>query len=118
MQEKLESYSAVIDVKEAYSLKSEVKVIAKQIYMKFPDGRLVKLKKYLYGLKQAGYQWQQNVTQYLKELEYIFKSPTKQILLYPPNAPLKEKQLNGIVNQLIPRYGEVTLKDGDLIAYL
>jgi hypothetical protein len=133
LQAKLGSYSAVIDVKGAY-LKSEVKSNAKQIYMKLPDGRLVKLKKYLYGLKQAGYQWQQNITQHLKKLGYI-QSQTDPLVFckWYDNGDYmimcihvddffviasKEKLIKGLVNQLTHKYGEVTLKDGDLMAYL
>jgi len=68
LQAILGSYSVVMDVKGAY-LKSKVKE-DKQLYMRLPDKRIVKLKKYLYGLKQAGYEWQQNITSCLIQLGY------------------------------------------------
>ena len=51
-----------IDVKGAY-LKARIPVDAKEkLYLRFPDGTVKKLLKYLYGLKQAGFEWQKLVT--------------------------------------------------------
>ena len=52
----------VLDVKGAY-LKSEIKMEKNEkLHLRLPNGRLVKLKKYLYGLKQAEAEWQDNIT--------------------------------------------------------
>ena len=52
----------VLDVKGAY-LKSHVREdIDEMLYVRLPDNRIMKLKKYLYGLKQAGFEWEKNVT--------------------------------------------------------
>jgi len=52
----------VLDVKGAY-LKSEINMEKNEkLHLRLPNGRLVKLKKYLYGLKQAGAEWQDNIT--------------------------------------------------------
>ena len=70
MQAKLNSVSAVLDVKGAY-LKTFIQEESNEkLYLRLPDGSTVKLLKYLYGLKQAGYQWQQNLTGVLRELGY------------------------------------------------
>ena len=46
----------VLDIKGAY-LKSTIKDPDKEkLYLRYPDGRTFKLLKYIYGLKQAGYE--------------------------------------------------------------
>jgi hypothetical protein len=58
----------VLDVKGAY-LKSVIKEPTKEkLYLRYPDGRVFKLLKYIYGLKQAGDEWQQNITGTLRRL--------------------------------------------------
>ena len=62
IQAKMGSTSMVLDVKGAY-LKSQIREeLNEQLYIMLPNKTIVKLKKYLYGLKQAGYEWEQNVT--------------------------------------------------------
>jgi Reverse transcriptase (RNA-dependent DNA polymerase) len=62
LQAKTRAFSMVLDVKGAY-LKSVIKEPNKEkLYIRYPDGRVFKLLKYIYGLKQAGYEWQQNIT--------------------------------------------------------
>ena len=41
-----------------------------KLYLRYPVGRIFKLLKYIYGLKQAGYEWQQNIIGVLKKLGY------------------------------------------------
>jgi len=62
LQAKTGAQSMVLDVKGAY-LKSEINMEKNEkLHLRLPNGRLVKLKKYLYGLKQAGAEWQDNIT--------------------------------------------------------
>jgi Reverse transcriptase (RNA-dependent DNA polymerase) len=128
----LGSHSIVMDVKGAY-LKSKVQA-DKQLYMRLPDKRIVKLKSYLYGLKQAGYEWQQNITGCLMRLGYK-RSLTDELVFsrWWDNGDYvimclhvddffvissKVSILNRLHQQLVSEYGEVTHKDGDLLAYL
>ena len=56
IQAKTGAVSMVLDVKGAY-LKSVIdEAKGEKLYLRLPDGSLAKLKKYLYGLKQAGYE--------------------------------------------------------------
>ena len=60
----------VLDVKGAY-LKSEINMEKNEkLHLRLPNGRLVKLKKYLYGLKQAGAEWHDNITATLVSNSY------------------------------------------------
>jgi hypothetical protein len=68
-----------IDVTGAY-LKSEIqKDLNEKLVIKLFNGEYAVLNKYLYGLKQAGLQWQNNVTNFLKELDF---KPTSDPLLF------------------------------------
>ena len=69
IQAKLGSKSRVIDVKGAY-LKASINE-ERNIYIRLPNGRIAKLNKYLYGLKQAGYQWSQALARTLVAAGYI-----------------------------------------------
>jgi hypothetical protein len=70
LQAKTRACSMVLDVKGAY-LKSIIQEPNKEkLYLRYPDGRIFKLLKYIYGLKQAGYEWQQNITGTLRSLGY------------------------------------------------
>ena len=63
--------SVVLDIKGAY-LKSKVDDQKdERLYLRLVDGSIVKLLKYIYGLKQAGYEWQMNVTGCLTRNGYI-----------------------------------------------
>jgi hypothetical protein len=65
IQAKLGCSSMVLDVKGAY-LKSKIREeLNEKLFIMLPDKSVVRLKKYLYGLKQAGYEWEQNVTKCL-----------------------------------------------------
>ena len=56
------AFSMVLDVKGAY-LKTRIGPDSNEnLYIRYPNGKIYKLKSYLYGLKQAGFKWQENVT--------------------------------------------------------
>jgi hypothetical protein len=133
LQAKLGSFSMVMDVKGAY-LKSVVKDSSKQIYLRLPNKKIVKLKKYLYGLKQAGYEWKQNITSCLITLGYD-QSETDPLVFskWEDNGDhiimcihvddfyvvaSKEELLLQLHEDLVKQYGEVTSKEGDLLSYL
>ena len=60
----------VLDVKGAY-LKSEINEMKNEkLYVRLPNGNIKKLQRYLYGLKQAGKEWQDNVTNTLLTAGY------------------------------------------------
>jgi hypothetical protein len=62
--------SAVIDVKGAY-LKASIRNYKKEnLYLRLPDGTYVKLEKYIYGLKQAGTEWNKYLSNVLLENGY------------------------------------------------
>ena len=52
----------VLDVKGAYLKSSIREELSELLFLRLPDKRIVRLKKYIYGLKQAGYEWARNVT--------------------------------------------------------
>jgi hypothetical protein len=56
LQAKTQGVSMVLDIKGAY-LKSVIADPEKEkLYIRYPDGKTYKLLKYIYGLKQAGYE--------------------------------------------------------------
>jgi hypothetical protein len=133
LQAKLGSVSMVLDIKGAY-LKSAIKEENNEkLYLRLPDGTIVKLKKYLYGLKQAGLMWQENVTKCLLENEYIqseedpltfskwIKDRYAIMCLHVDDfyaiGPDNE-MLDKLYEILKLKYGQVSLKNGDLLGYL
>ena len=69
----------VLDIKGAY-LKSVIKDTNKEkLFIRYPDGKVYKLLNYIYGLKQAGYEWQRNITAELLRLRYQ-QSPTDPLI--------------------------------------
>jgi hypothetical protein len=68
IQAKLGSKSRILDIKGAY-LKSIVPQ-GVHIYLRLPNGKIVKLKKYIYGLKQAGYEWSKTLHEVLTKAGY------------------------------------------------
>jgi len=62
--------SMVLDIKGAYLKSAMGQGTHSDIYLRLTDGTIVKLEKYLYGLRQSGKMWQDNITQCLKDLGY------------------------------------------------
>jgi hypothetical protein len=133
LQAKTKGVSMVLDVKGAY-LKSVIKDPEKEkLYIRYPDGKIYKLRKYIYGLKQAGYEWQKNITGELIRLGYrqsstdllVFSRHTgnKWIIMcihvddfyvVASNTDLLQELHFALTNT----YGSVSMKDGDLLSYL
>ena len=123
----------VLDIKGAY-LKYSIKDPDKEkLYIRYPDGKIYKLLKYIYGLKQAGYEWQQNITGELIRLGYK-QSPTDP-LVFSRHTGKKwiimcihvddfyvvsshKELLQVLYDSLTQTYGSVSMKDGDLLSYL
>jgi hypothetical protein len=125
LQAKTQGVSMVLDIKGAY-LKSTITD---------PDREklIYKLLKYIYGLKQAGYEWQKNITSELVQLGYR-QSPTDP-LVFSRHQDKKwiimcihvddfyvvsshAELLNNLYSELTYKYGSVSMKDGDLLSYL
>jgi len=132
IQAKTNAYSMILDVKGAY-LKSQIDQIKKEkLYLKLPDGNIVKLQKYLYGLKQAGFEWQKNITNTL--IQYGYKSTidpmifTKRVSnnfimlsLHVDDFYVisnKQNMLDRLYEQLTFNYNDITRKSGDILTYL
>eukprot|EP01041_Mallomonas_annulata_P001722 gene1722-3335_t len=99
IQAKTNAHSMVLDVKGVY-LKSKINDLDKEkIYLKLPDGRIVQLLKYLYSLKQAGREWQINLTRTLL------------------NAGFTNSTVEPLVFSKFNAYDEVTRKEGNLVSY-
>ena len=133
IQAKKGATSMVLDVKGAY-LKSVIdESKGENLYLRLPDGRLAKLKKYLYVLKQAGYEWQANLTSTLLDAgysqssadplafskwagqEFIVMCIHVDDFYVVSSKPLLMGKLHLLLNR---KYGEVSIKTGDLLAYL
>ena len=129
----LGAVSMVMDVKGAY-LKSVLRDTKnEQLYLKLPNGDIVRLKKYLYGLKQAGYEWECNVTDCLTKLGYE-QSETDPLIFSMRDGSdfiimclhvddfyvvsTQEEWIRVLHKALTDKYGVVTLKEGDLLSYL
>ena len=132
LQAKLNAYSIVLDVKGAY-LKSKIdEKKGEKLFIKLPNGNIVKLKKYIYGLKQAGREWQDNITSTLISNGYkssadplVFSKWIKDDFIimsvhvddfYVISS--KPKLLDDLYNLLTNKYNDVTRKSGDLLTYL
>ena len=123
----------VLDVKGAY-LKSNIrKDIDEKLFVRLPNGVIVRLTKYLYGLKQAGYEWEKNITGCLVDLGYqqsatdplVFsKWSGKECIIMCIHVDdfyvvsSTESMLKKLYGELTRKYGDVSIKDGDLLAYL
>ena len=132
IQAKTNARSMVLDVKGAY-LKSQIDEIKKEkLYLKLPDGNTVKLQKYLYGLKQAGLEWQRNVTRTLKQYGYqptidpmiFIKRVANNFIMMSLHVDdfyvisSSQKKLDRLYDILVQNYKEITKKSGDLLTYL
>ena len=132
IQAKIQGYSMVLDVKGAY-LKSKVKKEkGENLVIKLPDGRLKTLHKYLYGLKQAGKEWQMNICNTLVTNGY---KPTSDPLVFYKRSGTNRiymsihvddfyvvsnttEMLDDLYQLLTNEYNDVTRKSGDLLTYL
>ena len=133
LQAKTGGVSMVLDVKGAY-LKSHVREdIDEMLYVRLPDNRTMKLKKYLYGLKQAGFEWEKNVTACLIAAGYTQSTADprtfsrwqgKRYIIMCLHVDdffvlgSDKGMLDFLYKSLLKEYGEVTIKDGDILAYL
>jgi hypothetical protein len=103
------------------------------LFIRYPNGKIYKLLKYIYGLKQAGYEWQKNITTELLRLGY--KQSITDPLVFSRHDGKKwiimcihvddfyvvashSMLLQTLYNALTKSYGSVTMKDGDLLSYL
>ena len=133
LQAKTKGVSMVLDIKGAY-LKSAITDPEKEkLFIRYPNGKIYKLLKYIYGLKQAGYEWQKNITAELLRLGY--KQSITDPLVFSRHDGKKwiimcihvddfyvvashSRLLQTLYNALTKSYGSVTMKDGDLLSYL
>jgi hypothetical protein len=131
LQAKTNSYSAVFDVKGAY-LKASIGD-KHDLYVRLPGGELVKLKKYVYGLKQAGYEWNQLLCRTLLSAGYkqsqhdkcLFYRKKKNNLIFMVThvddfyvVSSSKEQIEELYGVLKEAFGEVARKEGDVLAYL
>ena len=133
IQAKTGAFSMVLDIKGAYLKSSVREELNENLFLRLPDGDIVRLKKYLYGLKQAGYEWQQNVSSFLAESGYLQSEADPLVFSHWVNEDFiimslhvddfyvissKTSMLDNLYESLRAKYGDVSLKDGDLLAYL
>jgi hypothetical protein len=52
----------VLYIKRAYLKSTITDPDREKLYIRYPNGKIYTLLKYIYGLKQAGYEWQKNIT--------------------------------------------------------
>ena len=132
LQAALRCESMVLDVKGAF-LKSEIdESCDEKLYLKLPNGQIKKLHKYIYGLKQAGKRWQDNITNTLLAAGY---RETVDPLVFTKRVGDRfiamsvhvddfyvisnnNDMLSTLYNELIIKYGNITKKSGDIIEYI
>ena len=123
----------VLDIKGAYLKSTIVDPNKEKLYIRYPNGKIYKLLKYVYGLKQAGYEWQRNITGELLRLGYS-QSPTDPLVFSRHHhkkwiimcihvddfyvVASHSNLLQDLHNELTETYGSVSMKDGDLLSYL
>ena len=131
-QAKKKMSSMVLDVKGAF-LKTVIPDDGEKLFVRLPDGRIARLKKYLYGLKQSGFEWQQNLTEFLISENYT-QSKADPLAFHKKNSDNKSISLcihvddifcvgdqfllNQLQKSLEAHYGTVTHKSSDLLDYL
>ena len=131
IQAKIDAYSAVMDVKGAY-LKSTVE--DEDLYIRLHDGRIVKLQKYIYGLKQAGRKWNELLTStllacgykqsvYDPSLFYRAFGPTDYVLMAIHVddfyiVATKRAYIKNIHKELEMEFGEIAIRSEEILAYL
>jgi hypothetical protein len=122
----------VIDVKGAY-LKSPVKKSDGQLFMRLPDGRIVRLKKYLYGLKQAGYEWYETLGAVMLSNGYyrsdydpsiFYRRAHGEYLLAAVHVDdfycvaSADSEISRLQKVLRDAFGEITVKEDSVLSYL
>ena len=133
LQAKLGGKSVVLDVKGAYLL-TKVPEEHPNLYLQLHDRSIVRLNKFLYGLKQAGYEWQQNVSTFLMREGYtrcISSDPcafVKRIgndfimmCLHVDDFYVvtnSDGLLNKLIQSITTEYGIPAIKDSDELGYL
>ena len=133
IQAKTGAHSMVLDVKGAY-LKSCIQDgSGENLYIKYPDGSIHKLNKYLYGLKQAGFEWQKNVTTCLLGHGYVQSEADPMVFTKHVGEEFcimclhvddfyvissKQSMLQDLHNQLTEAYGTVSIKTDNVMSYL
>jgi len=133
LQAKTAGLSMVLDVKGAYLKSHIVEEDENKLYLRLPSGDIVQLKKYLYGLKQAGYHWQMNITGCLLRLGYeqstadplVFSRRKRDeyivMVLHVDDfycVSSNADMLATLHTELTNEYGDVSIKSGDLLSYL
>jgi Reverse transcriptase (RNA-dependent DNA polymerase) len=103
------------------------------LYIKLPDGRYARLKKYIYGLKQAGYEWNKLLCETLQKYRYIqskhdpcvfYKHYDKGYIIMTTHVDdfyaiaSEDRYLDELHKALCESFGEVTIKHGNILSYL
>jgi len=130
IQAKTAAHSCVLDVKGAFL---KAKVTSEKLYLRLPNGQIVRLKRYLYGLKQAGFQWQETLSLTLQNKGYL-QSKHDPCIYYLRNktdfivmtthvddfyvVASKPKLIDDLHGALEQAFGEVSIKTGDILGYL
>jgi hypothetical protein len=133
IQAKTGAMSMVLDVKGAY-LKSSIQEDSNEkLYIRYPNGKIHKLNKYLYGLKQAGYEWQKNVTTCLIKYGYVQSTADPMVFTKHVDKDFcimslhvddfyvissNEVMLQLLHQQLSETYGTVSVKTDNVMSYL
>jgi hypothetical protein len=134
IQAKLGLKSKVIDIKGAY-LKAIVKGYNNEkLYLRLPDGSIAKLNKYLYGLKQAGSEWNELLSNVLFNNKYnqsdvdpcvFYKHIDKNNYIIMCThvddfyvVATSDNLINNLETILKREFGEIVVKSGDIIGYL
>lgn len=128
----IQAHLSVIDIKGAY-LKSSVTADDSNIFLRLHDGQWVRLLKYLYGLKQAGYHWQQNITTFLLSKQFLRLTTDENVFILRQAGAFIALVLHvddllvvstsdqlrlELIAALRLHYGEVSIKTGAELPYL
>ena len=132
LKAKTKANAMVIDIKGAY-LKSLIdKDLNEKLYIKLPDGRIARLNKYIYGLKQSGLQWQKNVTSFLESEGYVktadplvlIKRIKDQFIIVSLHVDdflvisNNDKYMSQLQTLLKNKYKDITVQTGNTLQYL
>ena len=104
-----------------------------ELYLRLPDGRLVKLKKYLYGLKQAGYEWYETLAAVMASNGYhrsdhdpslYYRRVGKSYCIAAVHVDdfycvaSSDEELQRLQQVLEDAFGTITVKDDNVLSYL